>query len=119
MRTAQRVIYWGDIDADGFEIVHAYRANGVPVETILMDLQALLDYSPYSTTLDSKSQLLRRSARKPLPRLTGPEAEAYHAITDPHGNWPIRIEQERIPLAAASELIHVLTLPGSSRSGSL
>ena len=119
MRTAQRVIYWGDIDADGFEIVNAYRTNGVPVETILMDLQALLNYSPYSTTFDSKSQLLRRAARKPLPRLTGLEAEAYHAITDPHGNWPIRIEQERIPLAAASELVHVLTLPGNSRSGGL
>lgn len=101
MRDADRVVYWGDLDADGFDIVNSYRANGVAVETILMDLATVTAYRQFASALDVKSQPLCRSLPRVLPHLTDSEQAAYQAITDPNGGWPIRIEQERIPLAEA------------------
>lgn len=114
MRDAAHVIYWGDLDADGFEIVNSYRERGVPVRTILMDLAAVDGYRQFATAVDAKGQPLRRSDRRPLPHLTCPERTAYEAITDTSRDWPIRIEQERIPLYEALSVVSSLLPPRSS-----
>jgi len=31
------VLYWGDMDADGLEILDGFRSAGVPVRSIFMD----------------------------------------------------------------------------------
>jgi hypothetical protein len=39
-----RVIYWGDLDSDGFAILHALRSNCSEVTSVLMDAETLLVY---------------------------------------------------------------------------
>lgn len=99
---ASDVVYWGDLDAAGFEILNAYRQAGLSVRTILMDLPTLAEYRPFAATTDTKGRLLTRQVRRDLPFLTRPERAAYEAITDPGSDWPVRVEQERIPLNAAT-----------------
>jgi len=117
MAGAGDVIYWGDLDAAGFEIVNAYRQAGMNLRTILMDLPTLAEYRRFAATTDTKGRLLPYEPHRDLRFLTGPEREAYEALTDPDGGWPVRVEQERIPLDAAVEAVravigqHPLRLP--------
>jgi hypothetical protein len=37
----ERLAYWGEIDAHGFEILNGYRECGMAVETILMGAPTL------------------------------------------------------------------------------
>lgn len=72
-----------------------------------MDLVTLAEYRRFEATTDAKGRPLVRANRKDLPHLTAAEREAYEAIVDPAGGWPMRVEQERIPLEAAlAELEH-------------
>lgn len=103
----QRVLYWGDLDARGFEIVSHYRARGVPVETFLMDADTLRRYERFRSTHDAKGRL-KRSARQPLQGLTPTEREAYELLTEEGWDGPVRIEQERIPLAVAAAAVSAL-----------
>lgn len=105
---AHEVIYWGDLDARGFEIVHEYRRFGVAVRTILMDRPTLLRFARFKAETDERGNRLKRSARKPLTLLTDSERAAYDMITDPSALYPIRVEQERIPVdEALSALVAV------------
>lgn len=88
---APNVIYWGDLDAAGFEILNSYRQAGLDVRTILMDLPTLEEYRRFAATSDTKGRLLQREPRRDLPHLTSAEREAYEAITDPTGDWPARV----------------------------
>lgn len=107
MASAPDLVYWGDLDAAGFEIVNSYRQSGLRIRTILMDPPTLAEYRQFAATTDTKGRLLGREPRKELPLLTSAEREAYHAITDPDGGWPVRVEQERIPLKAAATALGV------------
>lgn len=95
------VFYWGDMDADGFEILNGFRAAGVPAVSLLMDMQTYEQWERYGTNDDVKGQPIRARGAKPLPHLTLAERELYECLTAPH--WPLhrRVEQERIPLAVA------------------
>lgn len=98
---APRLYYWGDIDAHGYEILNGWRADGVPVTSILMDPATQDRYEPFGTNKDAKDRPLVGRAPKPLPLLTDNERTVYERLTDPA--WPghRRIEQERIPLGDA------------------
>jgi hypothetical protein len=101
---AEHVLYWGDIDADGFAILHALRAelapHGVRVDSILMDPTARARYAPLGVNRDRRGDLLQASTRR-LSQLTSDEAEAYAGVATA-GDVPYRrIEQERLPLADA------------------
>lgn len=98
LMTCPKIIYWGDLDAPGFEIINMYRAAGVPVRTILMDVETLRGHERFSVDKDPKGRPLKRSPRRNLPHLTETERAAYEWIT---GDGPIRLEQERIPLSVA------------------
>jgi hypothetical protein len=102
MRGAERLVYWGDIDAHGFEILNCYRERGLAVETILMDARTLTRYARFAASTDAHGQRLQRAAQKSLPHLTAAEREAYLMVTAPDGDHPHRLEQERLPLVAAA-----------------
>jgi hypothetical protein len=103
---ARAVLYWGDLDAAGFEIVHRYRAAGVAVRTILMDPDTLGRYARFQATTDRHGGALVRPAPKALTHLTEVEQATYRMLTDPDSPHPIRVEQERIPLQVAEEHVH-------------
>jgi hypothetical protein len=100
-----RLLYWGDIDADGFEIVNSLRAAGLAVDTILMDLVAYKRYEPYGTWTDKTGKVLPASTAKTLVHLTDAERAVYQAITDPAWHRVRRIEQERIGLGTARDAV--------------
>lgn len=104
---AQRVWYWGDLDADGFEILNGYRAQGVRCTSILMNLETLERFERYGTTLEKDHRTRIARDRKQLDFLTSREQAAYERLTDPtwHGN--LRIEQEKIPLEEALRIIGI------------
>jgi hypothetical protein len=95
-----RLIYWGDLDMRGLEIVNGYRARGIPIETLLMDLAALHRYAAFGVNTSPSGAPLARGPQRSLSWLTAGERAAYEAIaTD--SKLPARVEQERIPLADA------------------
>jgi hypothetical protein len=101
LATVPRLVYWGDIDADGYEIVDRLRGNGLPVITILMDCDTYTAYERYGSWTDDRGDPIACSSRKDLPFLTPAERHVYDALTDPAWRRTRRIEQERIPLNVA------------------
>lgn len=97
---AADVVYWGDLDSAGFEILDGYRRDGVPARSLLMDLKTYVEYAAWGTYHDAKGERLRPSAPKPLETLTEAEREVYHVVCS-QAAGPPRIEQERIPLDEA------------------
>jgi hypothetical protein len=94
------LIYWGDIDAAGYEIVDRLRSNGLPIRTVLMDCDAYARYERYGSWTDERGEV-PCTPRRPLTALTDAERAVYEALTDPAWTRVRRIEQERIPLAHA------------------
>ncbi|MEU6720407.1 Wadjet anti-phage system protein JetD domain-containing protein [Nonomuraea sp. NPDC046802] len=101
LASAHHIVYWGDMDADGFEIVNQFRQRGLPIISIFMDLTAFETYERFGTMTDARGNALRASHRKDLIHLTDHERELYRLLTDPTWTRVRRIEQERIPLTAA------------------
>ena len=107
---AGRLVYWGDMDADGLAILNSYREQGLAVESMLMDMAAYERYERFGTSLAASKQALDQRARRDLARLTQGERELYDHLTDPSHTRHRRIEQERIPLEDAHAAL--LTLLG-------
>ncbi|WP_242909238.1 Wadjet anti-phage system protein JetD domain-containing protein [Actinomadura terrae] len=107
LRAADHVVYWGDMDADGYAILNAFRAalaGGTPpkpVASILMDDTDLHRYADQGVNHDKSGHALGPSETN-LPHLTEAEQTAYAFITT-KGPPPFRrIEQEAIPLPHAA-----------------
>ncbi len=100
--SAPRVVYWGDIDRQGFEILSKYREGGLSVRSMLMDFETYARFERFGTYVDKAG---REIAPKPdaraLPGLTETENALYLRLCSPDFNGPRRIEQERIPLELA------------------
>ncbi|WP_239069088.1 DUF3322 and DUF2220 domain-containing protein [Cellulomonas phragmiteti] len=118
VRSAERVVYWGDLDADGFEILDRFRtALATPsdeggaactVTSILMDADTIHRYGDLGVVRDRRGRRIERTAVD-LTSLTEVERTAYYAVTT-RGAAPVRrIEQERLPLVVAAELVAALT----------
>ena len=99
--SAARLCYWGDLDADGFEILNAYRAAGVACESILMDMPTLQCFGRYGTNLEKDHKNVIHRERKDLVHLTPEEQEVYELLTSDAYTGNRRLEQERIPLVEA------------------
>lgn len=99
---APTLLYWGDLDSAGFEILNEFRRAGVPASSMLMDTATLRAYGRFGTNNDPQGrQISARRSKQALDRLTPEENAAYDELLgSPTG--PRRLEQERIPLAAAS-----------------
>lgn len=106
IRRAENIVYWGDLDSDGFAILdHFRRMMAVPaddgspgrdVASILMDAVALRRYEPLGVSTDQDGRPIPPSSAH-LEGLSTDERAAYHAVATA-GPAPFRrIEQERIP----------------------
>ena len=85
------VLYWGDLDSNGFAILRHLRLNHPNVTSVLMDEPALLAHRdlwvPEPTPV-----------RGDIDALTESETRALHAL---RREGDVRLEQERIPWAYA------------------
>jgi hypothetical protein len=111
---AEHLVYWGDIDADGYAILDNLRAEltprGIRVDSILMDAAACARYADYGVNRDRRGALLSPATAR-LPHLTAEEAEAYASVATAGPVQFRRIEQEKIRLADAREaLIEILNM---------
>lgn len=101
VRQAEQVAYWGDMDADGLEILAEFRAAGVRARSLLMDVDAYGFWSRFGTRHDRFGQELQGRPARELPELTHAERELYTQLCDAAFTGPRRVEQERIPLSVA------------------
>ncbi|TDC80769.1 Wadjet anti-phage system protein JetD domain-containing protein [Actinomadura sp. 7K507] len=121
IRGADHVVYWGDIDADGYAILDRFRAalaepapDGAPpkrVVSILMDTTALHRYAQHGVNHDRHGHPIKPSDTI-LRHLTEAERTAYGTIATGGRATFRRIEQEAIPLPhAATRLLAVTASP--------
>ena len=115
---AERIIYWGDIDADGYAILDNLRAElspaGVTVDSILMDDAAHARYAHLGVNRDKKGDLLKPSTMR-LESLTPEEAAGYAIIATSGRTQVRRIEQERMPMEhAVDAMSEILAQPHAS-----
>ena len=115
LTTAQHVLYWGDMDADGLEILDQFRAVGVPATSLFMSLPAYEEWERYGTNVDARNRPLRARAPRPVPFLTTAEEALYRCLTAENWTRYRRVEQERIPLkvavAAVRRIVNDTQLP--------
>jgi hypothetical protein len=101
---APHVLYWGDMDADGLEILDGFRRAGVPATSILMDPAT---YDAWERFGYRRRQ--ERQAARSAPAAGRAAAHAERALYHQRilTGWPRhrRVEQERIPLQAALEQV--------------
>lgn len=117
VRSAQNVVYWGDIDADGFAILDHFRralaapgddgAPGRDVASILMDAMAAQRYAHLGVRTDKDGRPIPPSSTH-LPHLTVDETAAYHLVATAGQAKFRRIEQERLPESDAQAALHTL-----------
>jgi hypothetical protein len=86
----KEIIYWGDIDADGFAILSQIRGYFPHVKSMLMDRQTFDKFKDFAVKCPF-------SAVKELKHLTKSEQEIYTLLD----GW--RLEQEKIPLGYIKE----------------
>ncbi|WP_051518579.1 Wadjet anti-phage system protein JetD domain-containing protein [Intrasporangium chromatireducens] len=86
------VLYWGDLDTDGFVILDRLRSQLPAVRSVLMDLETLTMHSSQWTTDPKPSRLS-------LARLTPGEAAVYRTLRDNELGTSVRLEQERVNYA--------------------
>jgi hypothetical protein len=108
VRHAERVIYWGDIDAPGMQFVNDLRSHGIAADTAMMDMDTLTRYRHLA--VDGAGP-----QRSRLPHLTDSEQALFthlvdHATSTGSG---LLLEQERIPWQHAySILTQAIRTPG-------
>jgi hypothetical protein len=85
----KRIIYWGDLDTHGFEMLSRFREKFPHVESMLMDSTTLAENRTMCVT--------EASPVKEIPTfLTDAERATFSALLSPDG-IALRLEQERIP----------------------
>ena len=105
VRDAPDLWYWGDMDADGLEILHGFRTAGLPVRSLLMDLEAYRRWERFGVDRDERGQPLRPREPRDVTLLEPGERELYLALCSAEWTGHRRIEQERIPLAEAAAVV--------------
>lgn len=98
---AANVIYWGDIDADGYRILDSLRARIPKTRSILMHLSAYERYETYGTNTDRANQPIKAGLKWKPAGLTDSELDVLLRIAAEDHRLHRRVEQERIPLDAA------------------
>lgn len=109
IRDAAVVVYWGDIDRDGYEILDGYRVDfDRDVDSILMDPATYEAYEQFGTDLDKYGKAIAAGNPKPVTKLNDDERAVYLRVLDAQRTGHRRLEQERIPLARALEAVHLV-----------
>lgn len=87
------IIYWGDIDVQGFEILSQFRNYFPKVRSVLMDIETFNKYFENDQGTESKVKIQLNLNRN--------EQELYELLKEK--NW--RLEQEKIPIDYVNEQI--------------
>ena len=96
------VLYWGDIDRQGFVILSKYRESGLDVQSLLMDEATYRRFERFGTHVDKRGHVIQ-----PFPQacelggLHADENALYLRLCAEDFTGPRRVEQERIPLDLA------------------
>lgn len=113
------VVYWGDIDQEGFTILdslrYELRRRGTVLHSMLMDQPTFVRYERFGVAHDKDGKTIPGRAR-PLRNLTPDERPAYEQVSTGGDARVRRIEQENIPLVEAQETL-LGTLPVWRRRG--
>lgn len=104
--TTPHIIYWGDIDADGLEILSELRQTGITCDSILMDSTAYKTYDHTAPNSTPKNNPSKHADPKPTPGLTQHERNLYEQLCTGKNTTYLRIEQERIPINDAMTILH-------------
>ena len=107
VRAAPLVVYWGDLDQDGLEILNEFRAAGLTVRSMLMDVETYERYQRYGTHLDKNGNPVKVHTAREVPHLQANEAALYELLSSETAPVP-RVEQERIPLNVPAKLLQAL-----------
>lgn len=99
---AERAVhYWGDLDTHGFAILDRLRASLPDVRSLLMDRRTLLDHE-YAWVQEASP------TRHALTRLTMAETDLHRDLAEDLYGPAVRLEQERIPIAAVEAALQRL-----------
>ena len=104
---AEELCYWGDIDADGLEILNSYRSCGLDARSFLMDRDTFQKYHEYGTNHSTSKKPLSEHKRAKVPHLTEEEAGLYFDLTSSDWTRYRRLEQEKIPLIDVAETLRL------------
>ena len=98
----REIIYWGDIDTYGFDILSRLRGHLPQVRSILMNHETLLFHRDHWSTEASP-------ARRPLAHLTDAELSLYQdLISDVYGIG-VRLEHERVRFSRVRDALRPWT----------
>jgi hypothetical protein len=95
---AKEIVYWGDIDTHGFDILNRLRARFGSVRSILMDQQTLLAHPRQWVTEPSPTN-------RPLQSLTAPEEALYRDLIEDRYALAVRLEQERVRFSLLQQVL--------------
>ncbi len=85
----KEVVYWGDIDTHGFDILNRLRSHLPSVQSLLMDHRTMLAHRAQWVTEPSPTN-------RSLPHLTADEQALYRDLVEGTFGPSIRLEQERV-----------------------
>lgn len=102
------VAYWGDMDADGLEILNEFRGAGLVTNSLLMDLAAYEEWERFGTNTDPQGKTIGARTPRLVEHLNEPEAELYACLSSADWSRFRRVEQERIPLTVAHAALNDL-----------
>jgi hypothetical protein len=85
----KKLVYWGDIDTHGFDILNRLRGRFESVRSILMDANTLLAHSKQWVVEPAPTGRV-------LPCLTPDEASLYRDLVEGLYGANVRLEQERV-----------------------
>ncbi|MCL4445477.1 MAG: DUF2220 family protein [Actinobacteria bacterium] len=86
---SKEIVYWGDIDTHGFDILSRLRARFGRVRSILMDQETLLAHSRQWVSEPTPTN-------RALNSLTAQETALYNDLIEDRYGQAVRLEQERV-----------------------
>jgi len=86
---SREIVYWGDLDTHGFDILHRLRARFDSVQSIMMDHQTLLAHPRQWVKEPSPTN-------RTLTNLNDAERALYHDLIEDRYGQAVRLEQERV-----------------------
>jgi hypothetical protein len=86
---SREIVYWGDLDTHGFDILHRLRARFDSVQSIMMDHQTLLAHPRQWVNEPSPTN-------RTLTNLNDAERALYNDLIEDRYGQAVRLEQERV-----------------------
>lgn len=96
----REVVYWGDIDTHGFDILSRLRRAHPSVRSILMDRETLLSHRQQWVVEDTPTN-------RALSNLTSDEASLYRDLVESTYGDSIRLEQERVKFSLVQRAVEL------------